>query len=284
MTESTILVVGAAGTVGTDLIPALAAREARVRAMTRDPQRRFDGAETVVGDLRAPESLDAVLDDVDTVFLNTPSTEDAALLQTRFAEIAAQRGVERIVLLSQYGADLRSPVRFLRWHAEVEERLRILGPALTVLRPNLYLQSLLGFAETIAAGMLPAPAGDAAVSAIDTRDVAAAAAVALIDPAQDGRTLTLTGPRAVTHGEIAAALSAAVGTSIAYQDVPAEAFVAALTGLLPTWQVEGLVEDYAHYARGEAAEVTTAIADLTGRPAHDVTDFARDHAAAFTRR
>lgn len=284
MSASTILVVGASGTVGSALLPALTARGAQVRAMTRDPQQRFDGIETVVGDLRAPESLSAVLDDVRTVFLNSPSTEDAAELQMRFAEMAAHRGVDRIVLLSQYGANVHSPVRFLRWHAEVEAHLRTLAPALTVLRPNLYLQSLLGFAGTISAGMLPAPAGDAAVSAIDTRDVAAAAAVVLTDPGHEGHTLTLTGPRAITHGEIAAALSAAVEAPIAYQDVSAEAFAAALAGLLPAWQIEGLVEDYAHYARGEAAEVTTVVADLTGRRARDVTDFARDHAAAFTRR
>src|SRR5690606_23522003 len=192
-TESPILVVGATGTVGTALIAALNGRDAPVRAMTRHPQRRIDGAQTAVGDLRAPETLDAVLDGVRTVFLNTPSTEDAASLQKRFAEIAAQRGAQRIVLLSQFGADVRSPVRFLRWHAEVEEHLRALDTALTVLRPNLYLQSLLGLAGTIAAGVLPAPAGAAAVSAIDTRDVAAATAVALTDSGLDGRLLTLTG-------------------------------------------------------------------------------------------
>jgi len=284
MTESTILVVGAGGVVGTALVPALTARGVRVRAMTRDPQRRFGGAQTAVGDLRVPSSLGRALDGVDTVFLNTPSTEDAAELQIRFAEVAARSSVRRIVLLSQYGADVGSPVRFLRWHAEVEEHLRTLSPALTVLRPNLYLQSLLGFASTIAAGTLPAPAGDAAVSAIDTRDVAESAAVALTDRSFDGRILTLTGPRAVTHGEIAAALSAAVGAPIGYQDVPAEVFAGALTGLLPAWQVDGLVEDYAHYARGEAAEVTGAVAELTGHPARDVADFARDHAAAFIAR
>src|SRR5690606_23412030 len=151
MTESTILVVGAGGVVGPALVPALTARGVRVRAMTRDPQRRFGGAQTAVGDLRVPSSFGPALDGVDTVFLNTPSTEDAAELQIRFAEVAARSSVRRIVLLSQYGAEVGSPVRFLRWHAEVEEHLRTLSPALTVLRPNLYLQSLLGFASTIAA-------------------------------------------------------------------------------------------------------------------------------------
>ena len=64
-------------------------------------------------------------------------------------------------------------------------------------------------------------------------------------------------------------------------DVPPDAFAAALPGLLPDWQVEGLLEDYGHYARGEAAAVLPTVADLTGRPARPVAAFARDHADTF---
>lgn len=199
----------------------------------------------------------------------------------RFADIAQEAGVDRLVLLSQYAANLDSPVRFLRWHAQVEAYVRQLGIGHTILRPNLYMQALLGFAGTIAQGWFAAPIGDAAVSAIDTRDIAAAAAAVLTDPGTAGRTYTLTGPRAVTHAEIAQALSEATGRTITFQDVPAEQFAEALTGVLPPWQLEGLVEDYAHYARGEAGEVHTSVADLTGRPARDITEFAADHAELF---
>ncbi|AGM04716.1 SDR family oxidoreductase [Amycolatopsis keratiniphila] len=277
----TVLVTGATGTVGSALIPALLARGVAVRAMTRDPGRSVPGAETVVADLRDPESVAAALKGVDAAFLNSPSAADAATHQIRFADLARDAGVKRLVLLSQYAANADSPVRFLRWHAEVEEYVRKLGIDHTVLRPNLYLQALLGFSRTIAQGFIAAPIGDAAVSAIDTRDIAAAAAVVLTDAGHTGRTYTLTGPRAVTHTEIADALSMVTGRSVVFHDTSADQFAAALNGLLPPWQVDGLIEDYAHYARGEAAEVHTSVADLTGNPARDVTDFARDYAAAF---
>lgn len=64
--------------------------------------------------------------------------------------------------------------------------------------------------------------------------------------------------------------------------MPADQFAAALAGVLPPWQLEGLVEDYAHYARGEAGEVHASVADLTGRPARDITEFAADYAGSFT--
>ncbi|MFD6072999.1 MULTISPECIES: NmrA family NAD(P)-binding protein [Amycolatopsis] len=277
----TVLVTGATGTIGAALIPALRSRGVAVRAMTRDPELSIPGAETVVADLRDPEAVGAALKGVDTAFLNSPSAPDAASLQIRFADLARDAGVNRLVLLSQYAAHADSPVRFLRWHAEVEAHVRSLGIEYTVLRPNLYLQALLAFAGTIAQGFFAAPIGDAAVSAIDTRDIADAAAAVLAGTGHAGRIYTLTGPRAVTHGQIAQALSTATGRNVVFHDTSADRFAAALNGLLPPWQIDGLIEDYAHYARGEAAEVHTAVADLTGKPARDVTDFARDHAADF---
>lgn len=281
MNIPTVLVTGATGTVGSALIPALRARGVNVSALIRDPGRPVPGVKNVVADLRDPESVAAALEGVDAAFLNSPSAPDAAELQVRFADLARDAGVNRLVLLSQYAARPDSPVRFLRWHAEVEAHVQRLGLDHTVLRPNLYLQALLGFAATIAQGWFAAPIGDAAVSAIDTRDIAESAAAVLTSTGHTGRTYTLTGPRAVTHEQIAHALSAATGRDIAFKDAPAEQFTAALTGVVSPWQLDGLVEDYAHYARGEAAEVHPSVPDLTGRPARDLTDFARDYAAAL---
>lgn len=236
-----------------------------------------------MADLGDSRAVATALDGVDAAFLNSPSAPDAADLQTRFADLARRAGVPRLVLLSQYAAQADSPVRFLRWHAVVETHVRTLGLDCTVLRPNLFLQGVLAFAGMITAhGRFGAPIGDAAVSAVDTRDIADAAAAVLTEAGHTGRTYTLTGPRAVTHHEIARALSDATGRQITFADTPTSDFAAALRGGMPDWQLDGLVEDYAHYARGEAAAVHTAVADLTGRPARDLTDFARDYAGAFT--
>ncbi|WP_280430214.1 NmrA family NAD(P)-binding protein [Nocardia brasiliensis] len=282
MNTPIVLVTAATGTFGSALVPALRARGVTVRAMTRHRDRVVPGAETVVADLRDPASVAAALDGVDAAFLNSPSAPEAAALQTRFADLARDAGVPRLVLLSQYAAHAEAPVRFLRWHAEVEAHVQTLGLDHTVLRPNLYLQALLAFAGSIAQGWFAAPIGDAAISAIDTRDIADAAAAVLTGTGHTGRTYTLTGPRAVTHDEIATALTAATGRSVSFRTASADQFTAALTGLLPPWHLDGLVEDYAHYARGEAAQVHQSVPELTGHPARDITDFARDYATTFT--
>lgn len=281
MNTPAVLVTGATGTVGSGIVPELQAQGVNVRAMIRNPTRSVPGVENVVADLQDADSLMAAMKTVDAVFLNSPSSEDAAELQKRFALLAQNVGVRRLVLLSQYAARVDSPVRFLRWHADVENFVSQLDLDVTVLRPNLYMQGVLAFAGTIAQGWFGAPIGAAAISAIDTRDIAASAAAVLTSQRYSGQTHTLTGPRAVTHDEIAQALTAATGREIVFRDVPPGEFAAALADVIPPWQLDGLVEDYAHYARGEAAEVHASVIDLTGKPARDITEFARDHATVL---
>jgi uncharacterized protein YbjT (DUF2867 family) len=120
------------------------------------------------------------------------------------------------------------------------------------------------------------------VSAVDIRDIAAVAVAALTEPGHKGKTYTITGPAAITHSEIAAALSAATGKQIVFVDVPPAAFRASLEGVLPDWQLDGLLEDYEHYVRGEAAVVLPTVAEITGEEPRDIARFARDYADRFT--
>ena len=283
---SPILVTGATGNTGRPLVEALVRAGAPVRAMVRDQagQARLPaGVQAAVADFDDPASLAAALDGAERAYLVTPSSEQAEAQQKRFADLAAKAGVRHLVVLSQLASAADSPVRFLRYHAAVERHVRDLGIGYTFLRPNLFFQGLLALAGPIAAeDRFFAPIGDAPVSAVDVRDIADVAAAALTQDGHEGATYTLTGPAAVTHAEMASALSAALGREITFIDVPPEAFAASLRGVLPPWQVEGLLEDYAHYRRGEAAAVSTAVADVTGRPPRDVTQFATDYASAFS--
>lgn len=283
--NATILVTGATGNTGSALLARLAEGGASVRAMVRkesDATKLPAGVSTVVADFDNADSVAAALEGTSRAYLVTPSSDRAQAQQERFVDLAVRAGVQHLVVLSQLAADEHSPVRFLRYHGAIEEHVKNLGIDYTFLRPNLYFQGLLAFAGTIAAdNRFYAPIGEARVSAVDVRDIAAVAAAALTETGHERRTYTLTGPAAVTHAEIAEALSVATGRRIGFVDVPPEAFAASLDGILPPWQVAGLVEDYAHYSRGEAAAVTSIIKEVTGQPPIDVAQFARDYAAQF---
>jgi uncharacterized protein YbjT (DUF2867 family) len=274
--------------IGSLLVDELLARGAEPAVMLRPGREAPEltakpGVSAVEGDFDDPDSLRRALDGAERAFLLTNSSERAEAQQLAFVEAAAAAGVGQVVKLSQLAAEADSPVRFLRYHAAVEAALRDSGVEWTFVRPNLILQAYLPFAPMIAQGALQAPIGEAAVSVVDARDIAALAAVALTEEGHAGATYTVTGPAAVTHAEIAAALGEAAGHPVEFQGVAPEDFLATLLGVgMPRWQAEGLVEDYGHYDRGEAAAVSGDVEAVTGNAPRDLATFAADHADAFS--
>jgi uncharacterized protein YbjT (DUF2867 family) len=283
-----ILISGATGTVGREVVRLLSGRGARFRAMVRPAQaerarQMLGDANLALADFDDPDSIARALEGVERAFLLTPSSERAEQQQIGFVDLARRHGVGRVVKLSQYAAEPGSPVRFLRYHAAVERAIRDSGLSFVFLRPNLFMQGLLAFRDTIASkGAFFAAAGDAAVSAIDTRDIAEVAAAALLEPGHDGATYDLTGPEALTHAQMASRLASALGRPVEFVDIPPQAMRDALSGIgFPAWQADGLLEDYAHYRRGEAAAVCSGVEDAIGRAPRPFDVFAKDHAQAF---
>lgn len=148
--------------------------------------------------------------------------------------------------------------------ARVEKQFRKSGRPDTFLCPNWFMQGLLNSRSTISSeGAFYAPAGDAKVSIVDVRDIAALRRKHSRNSGPAGTTYDITGPKALTHAEMAQQLSKAVGKQIRYVDIPLAAMrEARLRFGMPGWQAHGLVEDYDHYRRGEAAAVTSTVRDL----------------------
>jgi uncharacterized protein YbjT (DUF2867 family) len=285
--SSRLLITGATGMIGSLLTEALVARGVEFSVMLRpgDSGDRFAGKPGVTateGDFDDPASLRKALEGVDRAFLLTNSTERTEAQQIAFVEAAQAQRVEQVVYLSQLAADQRSPVRFLRYHGAVEAAFVSSTVGWTFVRPNLILQAYVPFAPVIGQGLLQAPIGDAPVSVVDARDIAAVAVAALTEDGHAGKTYTVTGPAAVAHAEIATELGNAIGRPVRFESIPPEAFLVALTGAgMPEWQAEGLVEDYAHYGRGEASAVSPDVAHVTSMSARSLHDFAADYAHAF---
>jgi uncharacterized protein YbjT (DUF2867 family) len=282
-----ILITGATGTVGSEIVKRLSAQGRPVRAVTRDLHKadlnRLPHVEFVKGDFNDPDSMEGACSGVERAFLLSNSTEHAQQQQINFVRAAQQGGVRHIVKLSQLHANMNSPGRFLRYHAAVEAAVQAAGLTFTFLRPNLYMQGLLNFRQSIKEkNAIFAAAGDARISAVDVRDIADAAVAALTDSRHDNKIYSLTGPKALTFAEMAGHLSDALGRTITFMDVPPEAMRGALADLgLPAWQADGLLEEFAMYRRGEAAGVESGVYDALGRSPRPFTDFARDCAALF---
>jgi uncharacterized protein YbjT (DUF2867 family) len=214
----------------------------------------------------------------------TNSSERVEEQQLRFVEVAKDSGVRHVVYLSQLHANLNSPVRFLRYHAVIEDALSASGMSFTHLRPNLYMQALLGFARSIQSeGRFFAAGGSAPVSLVDVRDIAAVAVAALTGDSHEGKSYDITGPESLTHQELASQFSDAIGNRVDYIDVPDAAMKEALLSYgMPVWQAEGLVEDYAHYRRGDASSVSNDVQKVTGHAPRSFRSFLKDYGTVFT--
>ena len=282
-----ILVTGATGSNGKEILKLLVAKNVQVRIMVRDLNRAKDIAapnvEIVEGDFDRPETLLTALSGVERAFLVTPSSDRVEMQQLAFVDAAKQAGVKQIVYLSQFDTKADSPVRFLRYHAAVEAAIQSSDMAYTFLRPNLFMQGLLNFRSTIATeNTFYAAAGDAKVSAVDVRDIADVAVAALTQSGHEGKIYNLTGSQALTHTQMAEYLSAALARQITFVDVSPESMYEFLLGAkFPLWQADGLLEEYAHYRRNEAAAIGTGIKESLGKEPRSFETFAHDYAPMF---
>ena len=284
---NTILVTGATGKVGTEVIKKLAEGKHLTRAFVRNRLQAREislpGVELVEGDFSKPKTFARALDGVETLFLLTPSSADAEQHQSNFVDAAKAAKVKHIVKLSQLGARPSAMGRFQRQHGAIEQHIMKSKIPYAFLRPNLFMQGLLSFRPTIASqGVFFAPISQALVSVVDVRDLGEVAAKVLTEPKHEGIAYDLTGPEALTHAEMAEQLSQAVGKPIKHVEVSPTAMKEALMNSgFPKWQAEGIVEDYDHYRKGEAEMVSPAIREITGYEPTYFAQFALDNAARF---
>jgi uncharacterized protein YbjT (DUF2867 family) len=282
-----ILVTGATGNAGSQVVRALLEAGQDVRAFVRDADSAYalfgETVEPAPGDFADRRSVRAALDGVEAVFLSGADDPRRVEWETAAIDAAVAAGVPRIVKLSSIAAEPGAPVAFWDWHGRVERHLRRSGIDAVVLRSCVYMSNLFAGAEQVAGeGRLYAPAGDARIAMIDPRDVGAAAAAVLTTAGHDGRTYVLTGPEAITYDRVAAELSAATARHVEYIDVPDEdAKQGMVQAGMPEPVAEQVVRVFVMLREGAAEQVTTTVESLTGRAPRDFASFARDHADLF---
>lgn len=280
-----ILVTGATGTIGSDVVRQLAGRGAKVRALTRDPAKARvpAGVEVVRGDYGDPASLDAALSGATAVFLLRPpgpdEGQDAALVGA-----ARTAGVERLVKLSAIGTGDPDSGPSAQWHVAGERAVRDSGLAWTVLRPSSFASNTLTWLQALRAGEpVPNMTGDGASGVIDPRDIAEVAVRALLDAGHAARTYTLTGPEAITVPGQAAVLAEVLGRPVPTRNLSPDQtrdFLRTAWGM-DGIRAEGVLTGLAFVRAGGNAVVTEDTQEVLGRPARTFREWAEDHRGAF---
>jgi uncharacterized protein YbjT (DUF2867 family) len=285
--SGTILVTGATGTFGREVVRDLVRRGERVRAGVHKEAsaRHLDGldVERVELDYERPVTIAKALEKVDRLFLlilDMPRHGEVAGLVAR---LARQAGVRHLVKLSAMGAD-RDSYTLGNWHGEAERAIVEAGVPYTFLRPNSLMQNFATFFRP-RKGRIYLPLGEGRVSYVDARDVGEAAARILSEGTEgghEGAAYELTGPEALSMAQVAETLSRVAGEKIVYVDISEDAARQFMQSLgEPDWLVEGVLEMHAVNKAGEYAAVTGEVERLTGHPARSFERFAADFADAF---
>lgn len=274
----TVLVTGATGKVGRRVLDELVQRGQVARPATRRSSVPLDWTE--------PSGWEAVLSNVERIFLVLPggddghrSVEGLGGQAIRFLELAEKRGIEKVVFMTALGMEYAPDDADLR---AAELHLQATRMQWTIIRPNWFYQNFteggalydLAKAE---GGKLRLPAGDAVVSFIDARDIAAVIAITLTDD-HAGREYTLTGPQGITFTDLATIASKASFAFDSYEPVSDAYFrsSAAALGWHPDY-VETLSTLFASAKAGGAADVLPDAATILGRNPISFGEFVTEH-------
>jgi uncharacterized protein YbjT (DUF2867 family) len=283
-----ILVTGATGLNGKELLRRLSASGVAMRALARNPARAeaiaaLPHVEIVQGDMARPETLAAALHGVDRAMLISSSDPVMLDVQSNFIDAARKAGVKHVVKLSGIMPDLDSAFRFARMHGEIEKRLEASGMAFTHLRAGEFMPAYFRQIPNITAkGAMFLPMEDARIASIDVGDIAEIAAKVLTGSGHEGKVYPLTGPEALTMTEVAAKLSTATGKNIRYVNVPPEdARKAQLAAGMPPYLADALFELFAERRNGKESKVWPDAATLLGRRPTSFDQFASRNAAVF---
>ena len=279
-----LLVLGGTGKVGREVIAQLTREGIPTRALVRREHGDLgSGVQSFLGDIADASSVAAALRNVDRVFLLTPPRPDEGAVKSAVINACVSARVKHVVLLSGAGARQKSPISQAREHATTEAYLRASGLGFTILQPYFFMQNVLGQAGAIAShGAVFGNFGRGALAMIDTRDIAAVAVACLRQEGHAGQTYVLTGGEALTHAEVARALSALLGRPIGYVDLPSAQLAPSLAASgTPAWLARDLTLLGEEIASGQFAEPTDVVERICKRPPLLFEAFVRDHAATF---
>lgn len=279
-----ILLIGGTGTVGRQVLSQLVERGALVRAMTRNPEGGGlpPQVEVVRGDLTVPDSLDACLDGIETVFLVwvAPPAAVAPALER------ITRRARRIVFLS---APLKTahplfqqpnPGRELA--LRIERLIEASGVQWTFLRPGMFSANAgQWWGPKIRAGhVVRWPYLAVPTAPIDDRDIASVAVRALCEDGHAGAEYVLTGPQSLSQFEQVSTIGRAIGRSLQVEEISREEAQGELLAIMPAPVINMLLDAWAA-AKGQPAFVSSTVETITGAPARTFFNWATDHAADF---
>ena len=276
-----ILVTGGTGRVGSEVVKELQKRKADIRLLVRkNDAPTLTGVEAVMGDLIDPVSVEKAMAGVDKLYLLNAVLPDELTQGLIAYDLAKKLKLRHVVYHSVFRVERFKDVPHFASKLAIESALREFDVPFTIIRPNYFMQNDVTLKDALTkAGIYPMPLGQAGISAVDVRDIAEAAAIALTSDGHFGKTYNLNGPEVVSGPKAAAIWSKVLGKEIRYSGDDMDAFEEQMRKRAPSWSAFDIRMMFQGYLeRGFVAEDgdLETLTKLLGHAPRRYEDFARE--------
>ena len=290
---ATILVTGATGNVGSEVVRQLSTKGETVKAAARSANdttfSHLNSVQTVQLDLNSTDTFASAFQGVDKLFLLTPTHPKLVEFTSNLVNAATKKStggqVRHIVKLSHIRADTEPKIEITRLHREAEKIIEESGIQFTFLRPNFFMQNFLVYGQRINDEVsFYLPAGDGKVSFVDVRDIAAVAVKALTENNDQhiGRKYDLTGPTSQSYPQAIEILSKELQKKMSYTNISDDAAREAMKKLgMTDWHVDLVMELFSISKAGYLSDTYPGIEEVTGRKPISISQFAKDYVDSF---
>lgn len=274
MNKDKILIIGASGTVGSEVVKLLRNNghdvlESTSRSVTKEHQIQLD--------LVTGEGVKKAFDLSDRVFLiSPPGYADQYAILSPLIQEAKRQGLKKVVLMTAMGANADESSPFRRAELELENS----GLQYNIVRPNWFLQNFNTFwlKEINEQRKILLPTGDAKVSFIDARDISEVVAKLIVDDNYSNKAFDLTGKEALDHQQVAKVISSEINEDIIYEDIdPSLLREMLLNAHLPKDYVDFLLTILGFLKEGYNERVTQEVKNILGREPRDISDYVKDY-------
>lgn len=281
-----ILVTGGTGHVGSEVVKELQKCKADVRILIRKEETQTPkGVEVVVGDLLDPVSVEKALHGVDKLYLLNAVSPDELTQGLIAYDLARKLKLKHIVYHSVFRVEYFKDVPHFASKLAIESALREFDVPFTVIRPNYFFQNDASLKDPLTkAGIYPMPLGAVGISAVDIRDIAEAAAIALTSDGHDGKTYNLNGPEVLSGAKVAAIWSELLGKEIRYPDENMDTFEEQMREQAPSWSafdIRMMFEGYLERGFVAGPGDLETLTELLGHSPRRYRDFARETTLAW---
>jgi uncharacterized protein YbjT (DUF2867 family) len=276
-----ILVIGGTGNVGSEVVRELKKRNADVRILVRKQDTPApEGVEVAVGDLLDPVSIQQALDAVDKLYLLNAVTPDELTQGLIAYDLAKRLKLKHIVYHSVFRVEHFKDVPHFASKFAIESAMREFDVPFTIIRPNYFMQNDASLKEPLTkAGIYPMPLGPIGISAVDIRDIAEVAAIALTSERHYGKTYNLNGPEVLSGPKLASVWSGLLGKEVSYSGDDMDAFEQQMRKGAPSWSALDIRMMFQGYLESgfiaDAGDIET-LTELLGHTPRRYQDFARE--------